>query len=379
MRISIIFLVITLMTTLSCSNDSSTENALSNEQNISVQYSLLQINNDIVSATNIDADGENIQLDLSASSFTSMKYPTLSSLFDGKAMFYEPQNDCSGELVFFSLKNGEFIKFNVFEDSKNCDREVIAITGSGNTFFVLYEIPGDFLKEVRYYLRVIDSLNPLEGYEDFEIENYPSQLTYLNNRLFVLTEDLMEENHFLMLVFDLETKSWLSEMNLGNNVERLISTSENNLLITYPELHNLYSASTMEILSTTRYLEGTEPNFGKSSTHYFAPDGKLYFTMPTDLEGTKYAHIPAVYDFERNTASLYYYENFLTQEEQNYKYEIGNTTVLSYDSKNNLMLIGYQKSLNKNLGGIIRIKPSPNPKLIDHIDLNGVPIYIYTE
>ncbi len=43
------------------------------------------------------------------------------------------------------------------------------------------------------------------------------------------------------------------------------------------------------------------------------------------------------------------------------------------------MLIGYQKSLEKNLGGIIRIKPTPNPKLIDHIDLNGVPIYIYTE
>ncbi len=100
--------------------------------------------------------------------------------------------------------------------------------------------------------------------------------------------------------------------------------------------------------------------------------------MPTNFSGTSYPNIPAVYDFENNTAILYYYENFLSEQEQLVEFEIGDTSMVSYDAKNNLILIGYQKSGDPDKGGLLRIRPIPNPAFIDNIDLNGVPFQMYT-
>ena len=100
--------------------------------------------------------------------------------------------------------------------------------------------------------------------------------------------------------------------------------------------------------------------------------------MPTNFSGTSYPNIPAVYDFETNTAFLYYYENFLSEQEQLVEFEIGDTSMVSYDAKNNLILIGYQKSGDPGKGGLLRVRPIPNPAFIDNIDLNGVPFQMYT-
>ncbi len=87
--------------------------------------------------------------------------------------------------------------------------------------------------------------------------------------------------------------------------------------------------------------------------------------------------VPAIYDFEKNNTVVYLYENFLTEAELNVQYNIGMTTSIGYDEKNDFVLIGYQKKGQQNKGGILRISPSPDFKIIDNIDLEGVPQTIF--
>ncbi|WP_339665649.1 hypothetical protein, partial [Maribacter arcticus] len=87
--------------------------------------------------------------------------------------------------------------------------------------------------------------------------------------------------------------------------------------------------------------------------------------------------VPAIYDFQTNNTVVYLFENFLTESDINVKYRIATTTSIGYDEQNNYMLIGYQKKGEVNKGGILRITPAPDFKIIDNIDLDGVPQTIF--
>ena len=87
--------------------------------------------------------------------------------------------------------------------------------------------------------------------------------------------------------------------------------------------------------------------------------------------------VPAIYDFQTNNTVVYLFENFLTESDINVKYKIASTTSIGYDELNNYMLIGYKKKDEENKGGILRITPAPNFKIIDNIDLEGVPKSIF--
>lgn len=379
MRLYAKFISVFCLLLTACSKEGVSESPITTEENVEVNYSILQTSDDILSEVNIIADRENILASNRSQAFESIAMPLLTNFSLDEALFYNNTSDCSGELLNYDLDKDTSKEFSFFEDSKNCDRQIYAIKTADIGFFILYSLPGDFLKDEKFYLRLVDNKDLESGFEDFEMDKKPTQLVYANGRLFVLVEDLALGNVYSMQVFDLQKKEWILEINLGDEVERLIRTPDNNLMITYPDLHNVYSTITLDVLSSTRYLEGTEPHLGETEIHHFAPDGKVYFASATNLNGTIYPQIPAVFDFERNTTILYYYENFLTEEEQRFEFDIGNTTAVAYDSKNNLMLIGYQKSQNPNKGGLIRIKPAPNPKMVDQTNLEGIPLYIYSE
>lgn len=379
MRLYANFISVFCLLLTACSKEGVSESPITTEQNVEVNYSILQTSDDILSEVNIIADRENILASNRSQAFESIAMPLLTNFSLDEALFYNNTSDCSGELLNYDLDKDTSKEFSFFEDSKNCDRQIYAIKTADTGFFILYSLPGDFLKDEKFYLRLVDNKDLESGFEDFEMDKKPTQLVYANGRLFLLVEDLALGNVYSMQVFDLQKKEWILEINLGDEVERLIRTPDNNLMITYPDLHNVYSTITLDVLSSTRYLEGTEPHLGETEIHHFAPDGKVYFASATNLNGTIYPQIPAVFDFERNTTILYYYENFLTEEEQRFEFDIGNTTAVAYDSKNNLMLIGYQKSQNPNKGGFIRIKPAPNPQMVDQTNLEGIPLYIYSE
>lgn len=365
---------------MGCSDDSNGNNEIIDDvPSVDADYSLLVKSNDILSLINLKADAEKISLDPGISEFENISSPVISYRDQNEISIYKTQTDCSGLISLYDFKNDSERKTVVFDDLGNCELIVLALAHSTNKIYIAYEVPGQGLKETGYYLRIIDTTNSEPEFEDIELEKKPMQAVYSRDRVFILTEDLEDDNKNSVIILDTATNDLVVDTNLGFEVQRILKASENEIIIGYTDLHTVISSTSMDVLKTVRYTEGKEPRFADSECYFYYENDNLYYAMPTDLDGTSYPNIPAVYDFESNTAILYYYENFLSEQEQSNDYEIGNTSLVSYDSKNNLILIGYQKSDDPDKGGLLRIRPIPNPKFIDNIDLNGVPYQMYTD
>ena len=74
---------------------------------------------------------------------------------------------------------------------------------------------------------------------------------------------------------------------------------------------------------------------------------------------------------------LYAYENFLTETQRDLEFEIKSTTMVGYDEKNNLLLIGYSKTGGSKKGGLLRIKLGLEPEFVDNLDLDGAPYALF--
>jgi hypothetical protein len=346
--------------------------------NVDATYSLLMQTNDFLTQNNLNADAETIFLDPVIREFESSSLPAVTYRDGHEISIFNLGTDCSGSVSLYDFKNDALQKTVVFDDLGNCDLEVRALAHSGNDFYIGYEVPGEGLKETLYYFRTIDISNSEPEIVDIELDKRPLQAIFSNNMVFILSVDLEDDNRNYLKVFDTVNEEFAADINLGFDVLRLFKSEGANIIVSYPELHNIVSSSSMAIVKTTRYEAGKEPRFGDSESSSSDAQGNLYYSMPTNFVGTSYPTIPAVFDFETNTAILYYYENFLSEQEQSVEFKIGRTTMVSYDAKNNLMVIGYKKSGEPDKGGLLRIRPIPNPAFIDNMDLNGVPFQIYT-
>jgi len=374
----IYFLLLALFM-LGCSDDTG-EDQNTNEDfpNVDADYSLLVKSNEVLSLTSLDADAETIYLDPGISEFEAISSFAVTYREGNEISLFNSQTDCSGGISLYDFKNDALQKTVVFDDLGNCDLIVRALAHSGNNFYVGYEVPGGGAKKTLYYIRIIDTSISEPEFIDIELDKRPLQAVFSNNQVFILSEDLEDDNKNSLIVLDAGIEELVADINLGFEVQRIFKSDDGNITVSYADLHTFISSSTMTITATIRYEEGKEPRFGDAESSYYDDLGNLYYSMPTNFAGTSYPNIPAVYDFENNTAILYYYENFLSEQEQLIDFEIGDTSMVSYDAKNNLILIGYQKSGDPDKGGLLRIRPIPNPAFIDNIDLDGVPFQMYT-
>jgi len=374
----IYFLLLALFM-LGCSDDTGDlQNTKEDFPNVDANYSLLVQSNEVLSLINLDADAETIFLDPGISEFEGISFPSVTYRDGNEISIFNAQTDCSGRISLYDFKNDALQKTVVFDDLGNCDLIVRALAHSENTFYVGYEVPGGGAKETLYYIRIINTSLSVPEFIDIELVKRPLQAIFSNNHVFILSEDIEDENKNALIVFDTGMGELVADINLGFDAQRLFKSDDGNIIVSYPELHNIISSTTMAISATIRYGDGKEPGFGDSESSFYDDVGNLYYSMPTNFSGTSYPNIPAVYDFETNTAFLYYYENFLSEQEQLVEFEVGDTSMVSYDAKNNLILIGYQKSGDPGKGGLLRVRPIPNPAFIDNIDLNGVPFQMYT-
>ena len=178
------------------------------------------------------------------------------------------------------------------------------------------------------------------------------------------------------MAINIESGTITNELNLGDDVLKISKDGMGNILVSYPNLHSLIDGNTMILGITTNYLLGKEPKFGYAKSEFYG-DHALYYPMESGSKSS-YPNIAAVYDFKENMSVLYIYENFLSLEQRNLKYEIEDTTMVSYDAKNNLILIGYKKKGDSGKGGLMRIKPIPDPKFLDNVDLDGIPMELFS-
>jgi hypothetical protein len=233
------------------------------------------------------------------------------------------------------------------------------------------------MKEVLYYLRAISFADGGTVFADIEIQTEPLQLLGWGNRLYMLSFDALSGKNALE-VFNAETGIGELSSDLGTAVAKILTTGQGQILVSYETRHLLLDPTSLEVLSRVQYLDGKEPNFALSESYYFDPSGALYYAMPTASANSVAGHIPAIYDFSKYTAYLYFFENFLSEDRLR-AYDIGDTRTVAFDHNNGLLLIGYEKAQAVGKGGLLRVKPVPEPAFIDQTDLDGVPLSLLVE
>ncbi|MBT8184989.1 MAG: hypothetical protein KJN76_09115, partial [Eudoraea sp.] len=358
---------------------SKTENGGSSESegpNVAADYSVLLSRTGLLSETLLNANAELISKNPASSPFESTIFPELRYRDGNTISLFYSKPDCSGELTKVDFSNYDSKRVNVFQDLQDCDLQVNSIAHSSSAFYLAYTVPATGPKETHFFIRTVNVGSGEESFTDLELALEPEQIVIVSDKVFILSSEAEEEDKFALVVLDANSGMPIHEVNLDFNVQRIFKTVDNNIMVSYPDLHLVINSNSMGIIETVRYNEGMEPKFGYTEVSIFDELGNLYYPMPTDMEETDYPNIPGVYDFSTNTAVLYFYENFLTETERDFEFKIGDTSMVSYDTANNLILIGYQKSDDTNKGGLLRVKPIPEPAFIDNIDLDGVPMEI---
>lgn len=308
-------------------------------------------------------------------SLPDIEFPGLSGRDITSFCFYQTLPDCSGKLQCLDLATPDMKTVSVWGDAPQCDREPTAVVPAGNIAYLSYGEPGSGIKETLYFIKAVTLDGNLPPFEDAPLEKTPLQLLVSGDRLFVLGYDDSSGKNFL-LVLGAATGELEKEIDLGTGVQALLKNPEGNLLVSYENRHLILHRQSLDILSNVQYNEGVAPRFGNLAGSNFDSRNTLYYVMDAASTSSAYPHIPAVFDFSSQTAYLYLYENYLTPAEQTEAYNIGDTKVVGYDPYNGYLLIGYQQAGNAEAGGILRIKPVPEPKFIDQLSLDGIPVQV---
>lgn len=344
--------------------------------NTKADYTLLLKKEDVLSSILLNAEAKAITINPTTSAFPNITFPDL-TYTDGHLLgLYQRKTLCGGRIMIYDFEEDLSQEIEVFTDLGDCNLTANAIARSEDTFFVAYQLEVTS-KETVYFVRIWDLDSEESTFLDVELYKKPVQMVMANDRLFILTLDEKITDEYTMSVMDANTKLLIHSLDLGFDVRRIFKTPEEDIIISYDELHTTMDSATMAI-EYTQYGEGTEPNFTESDFNYFDNSGKMYYKM---LSGSNsmYPFIPAVYDFKTDLGVLYAFENFLTETQRDFEFEIESTSLVSYDEENGLILVGYKKTSGEDKGGLLRIKPIPNPEFIDNLDLEGVPFRIFVE
>ncbi|NNK75650.1 MAG: hypothetical protein HKP42_06255, partial [Maribacter sp.] len=102
-----------------------------------------------------------------------------------------------------------------------------------------------------YFARAIDLSISEENIVDVELDKKPTQMVFTNGRLFVLTIDLEITDEYSLAVIDGASTMVIHEISLGYDVERILADSNQNMIISYPELHTVLNSDTMGVVYTS--------------------------------------------------------------------------------------------------------------------------------
>jgi len=372
---SIIYALLALVV-IGCSKSSDShpiEEIEEKENFFNADYILLQGSNGVLSSQLLKSSETRIDLSPAESTFSNV--PFFDVLFLKESIFanYTKLTDCSGQVTVHDFSDDTSNIVAVFDDLIECNLSVTSITVEGNMLYISYVLEETSIIN-KFYVRAIDLSVSEDNIVDIELDKKPLQMVFTSGKLFILTIDLEITDEHSLTVIDGASTTVIHEIDLGYDVEQIFSDTNQNMIISYQELHTVLNSNTMSV-EYTSYEDGKEPMFSDFKFNCFDSQGRLFYKRP--IEDAVYSNIPAIYDFSNNLAILYFYENFLTASQLEFEYKIGDTTMVSYDEANSIMLVGYQKTDDENKGGLLRIQLEPAPKLLDNLDLDGVPYQIF--
>ncbi|SIQ60465.1 hypothetical protein [Maribacter ulvicola] len=341
---------------------------------VQVDYTVFLQNNSQLNGVVVESDNEGFAVKSTLGSFNDIPSNAITYRTETGISYYATTN-CQATLQWYKEENSTSESVTLFEDTSACDINVLAMAHSNEIVAVAYE--RELLgKDKQSVVRINSLMSTVNSPTEISLDKKPVDMVISTNRLFVLTLNEFITDEFHLSAIDLNTNEVLMELDLGLDAQRLFTNTNGDVIVSYPELHTILDPITLD-KSYTTYGKNTEPGFITTTDYYMDNSGKFYFqkNVPT----AKIEEVPAIYDFEKNNTVVYLFENFLTETELNMKYNIANTSAIAYDEKNNFVLIGYEKNGQADKGGILRITPAPEFKLIDNIDLDGVPKTIFVK
>ncbi len=369
---NIIYVLLALLI-IGCSKSEEGTGGEVEQKSVDSDYVMLLTNGSNLTTQLLNANAEVITLNPAESSLAENTIPQLTSI-DGTEFYqYHKESDCGGKITKHDFATDKMEEILLFDDMNDCMLTAKAIAFSDSSLFVAYELEIDS-KTHEYMIRVIDLNSGDFAFIDVPLNKKPMDLSLANNQLFIMTLDVEISDENYLSVMDLSSNSLIHEINLGFRARRIFTNMADDIIISYDELHTTLNSTNMSVVYTN-YGAGTEPKFTTNTTDHFDLDGRLYYPIVSESVSI-YPEIPAVYDFSQNVVTLYAFENFLTEAKRDFEFEIETATALNYDKENNMILIGYKK-LDKQKGGLLRIKPAPEPVFIDNIALDGVPYEIF--
>ncbi|MFD0797540.1 hypothetical protein ACFQZJ_08720 [Maribacter chungangensis] len=318
----------------------------------------------------IAANPEGLHLnDTESISFSTMA-PSITHREGSKIIMYQNTGDCDGNIVFYDFEDTTEFSTPVFSDLSSCTLGVTAVTQQDNTVFLSYVIDVT-AKEQVFFIRSFD-LNT-NTHKDYVLNKKPVKLAVSGAKLFVLTWDEHRTEKNALTILDIKENIEILEMDMGFNVGTMFKKTNGDIIVAYPDAHTTIDGNSLAS-TYTKYTTGTEPHFFNSEQRTFDATGNMYYLRSVALNNQPKAS-PAMHDFDKNSTVLYYFENFLNEAQLRVEYNVKQATTVSYDDVNNLIVIGYQK--NNSAGGVIRITPAPDLKLVDNFDLQDIPLLIF--
>ena len=358
---------------LGCSKSGDVADDTPEEVGAKADYTLLLSSNGLLKAQPLDATAETLSINLGESAFSDMVMPQPTFKSSSVLSMYQKTTACGGEFTKYDFSDHTATKFEVFSDLGSCDLTTTAVAHNDTSHFIAYSVVnGD---ETDHFVRIFDATGAT--FVDVPLSKASIQLAITNNRLFILNKDEEVTGEHGITVIDLSSNGLIHDANLGYDARKILVDKNGDLLISYDDLHTVMDPTTFGV-QYINYETGLEPKFATSSTVQFDENGKLYYERPPTGE-SPHANIPAIYDFSANIGYLYIYENFLTETQIEFEFEIDDTTMVGFDEKNGYMLIGYRKAGSTTKGGMLRVKPVPEPAFIDNINFDGIPYDIYVK
>ncbi|APQ19130.1 hypothetical protein BTR34_18175 [Maribacter hydrothermalis] len=358
---------------VSCDKSSSASSEIE-ETGIPVNYTVFLSKNNQLSALELSALNGELTVNGELSTFANIPSTYKKFRTSNDISFYYTSN-CKGYIQWYNVISNEAMLLEMFNDIEPCAIQITSIAHTDKYVMISYEmdLPG---KDSQKVVRIYSKNETSEPYIELILDKKPIDLISSANRLFVLTLNEFVTDEFHLSVFDLSTNEELIELDLGVNAKKLFKNGLEQIIISYPEFHTIIDPVSLDKTYTT-YGENSEPNFTTTKDSFLDITGKMYFQKA--ILDAEIDMVPAIYDFQTNNTVVYLFENFLSESEINVKYNIGSTSAIAHDDNNKYMLIGYQKKNQAGKGGVLRVSTAPELKIIDNINLDGVPQTIFVK
>lgn len=374
MKTYYIFIVLCVLVLIGCDTSDDLSTPIDDGKNVSADYIIIMENDGDLKTQYFNANAEAISLSTKEAALSSNISPQLHYAEGSVFLQYHKTANCSGLITKHDFTSETTTEITVFEDLDDCQLTATALTQTNDAVYISYVLTNT--NPDTYGVRVIDMTAEDHSFVDVSLNQKPVDFAIANNRLFILTIDEQVTDENGLSVIDIESNSLIHEKDLGYDARRVITNAQGNIVVGYDELHGNLNSETFAI-TYTQYEEETAPKFAFSNSRNFNDAGVLFYPSDPGSSST-YPLVASSYDFENNLVVLYAYDALLSEEKRNFEYKIKTTSAVNFDSNNNIVLVGYEKTDGAMQGGLLRIKLNSSNEItaIDNIDLEGIPFEI---